>query len=287
MEKSVNDAHTLKQIQECGRYVMAEFDRICTELGLRYVVYGGSAIGAIRHQGFIPWDDDVDVCMPREDYDVLLERAPQILADQFILLDYKNTPEYPKTFGLLGLRGSEFIPKVAAKRKFKVPIGVDIFPLDRLATDGRQLAAQTRRTWIWGRLLYIYGTPTANLAGPAVVQAALKAALHIIHGTLHLLRVKPSYLAKKWEQAARRCDNTDGAYGDFSTRDPRRWSATAQELFPAKRMPFDDISVMVARQHDVVLRRHFGDYMAIPPKADQVNHEAALVKFGPYFPADK
>ncbi|QOQ39159.1 LicD family protein [Trueperella pecoris] len=283
MENSVIDARTLKQIQKCGRYVMAEFDRVCTELGLRYVVYGGSAIGAIRHQGFIPWDDDVDVCMPREDYDVLLEKAPQVLGDHFILLDYKNNPDYPKTFGLLGLRGSEFIPEVAAKRKFKVPIGVDIFPLDRLATDDRELASQARQTWIWGRLLYIYGTPTANLAGPVVIQAPVKATLRVIHAALHLLRIKPNFLAKKWEQAARRCENSNGAYGDFSTRDPRRWSATEEELFPAKRMPFDDISVMAARQYDVVLTRHFGDYMAMPAQEDRVNHEAASVKFGPYF----
>lgn len=63
------DPKMLSKIQQAMRLSLVEFDRICTELQLRYVVYGGSAIGAVRHQGLIPWDDDIDICMPRADYD--------------------------------------------------------------------------------------------------------------------------------------------------------------------------------------------------------------------------
>lgn len=273
----------LKRIQACGRYVMEELDRVCTELGINYVVYGGTAIGAVRHQGFIPWDDDVDVCMPREDYERLFREAPALLGDHFELMDYRTHPDYPKTFGLLGLRESAFIPKVAARRKFRVPIGVDIFPLDSLAEEPAQRARQKRATWLWGRLLYLYGTPTAIVSGPWAVRAGIGAVLQLIHHGLHLMRVKPQTLAAKWERAAR-YEGTSNVLGDFSTRDPERWSASYDEMFPAQRMTFDDISVMVAKEYDSVLSRQFGTYMDIPPKDQQVNHEAQAVMFGPYAP---
>ena len=76
---SAADPATLAAIQRVTKRCLAEIDRVCALLDLRYVAYGGTAIGAVRHQGFIPWDDDGDVCMPREDYERFIAEAPALL----------------------------------------------------------------------------------------------------------------------------------------------------------------------------------------------------------------
>ena len=63
--------------------MLAEFDRVCRQLGVSYAVYGGTAIGAVRHKGFIPWDDDIDVMMTRSDYERFLAEAPEKLGEEF------------------------------------------------------------------------------------------------------------------------------------------------------------------------------------------------------------
>ena len=112
------DSDQLRAVQKATRYALAELDRVCEELGLRYVVYGGTAIGAVRHGGFIPWDDDVDVCMPRSDYERLLSEGPTILHDGFVLIASETDPAYPKSFGILGLAGSEFTPTCSRSIRF-------------------------------------------------------------------------------------------------------------------------------------------------------------------------
>lgn len=277
------DPKMLSKIQQAMRLSLVEFDRICTELQLRYVVYGGSAIGAVRHQGFIPWDDDIDICMPRADYDRFFTEAPALLNEAFVVMDSRTNPDYPKTFGVLGLKGSRFIPGIAANRSFPVPLGIDLFPLDPIPSHPKQFAKQSRATWFWGRLLYLQGTPHAELSLPRPVKAMVSVATHVIHWGIKSTRITPKALVRKWERAARQYENSGSTlFGDFSTRDPKRWSASLEEMFPAQRVPFDDITVMLPRDVDAILTRGYGDYMTIPPENERVNHAAALIDFGPY-----
>lgn len=279
------DSDQLRAVQRATRYALAELDRVCEELGLRYVVYGGTAIGAVRHGGFIPWDDDVDVCMPRSDYERFLSEGPTILHDGFVLIASETDPAYPKSFGILGLAGSEFTPRVAKNRPYTMPIGVDLFPLDPIPEDDALYVKQARRTWLWGRMLFLHGTATPDVSLPVPLNVAASAIMHGVHTALHLLRVKPRFLVEKWEAAARMYEGSSSRLlGDYSTRDPKRWSASIDELFPARRVAFDDITVLLPADYDAVLTRGYGDYMRLPPEDERVNHDPARVVLGPNYP---
>lgn len=268
-------------VQRATTYVLAELDRVCTELGIRYVVYGGTAIGAVRHKGFIPWDDDVDVCLPRPDYDRLLAEAPAILGPEFEILASETDPDFPKTFGLLGLKGTEFVPGVAKNREYVLPIGVDLFPLDPIPADDKDFASQSRATWIWGRLLFLLGTPTPEFSMPGPLKPFAQGIMHLTHWTLRGARVKPRTLVRKWESAARRFEGSGSRLlGDYSTQEPKRWSASLDELFPAVRVPFENITVMLPRDYDAILTRGYGEYQALPPEDERVNHAPVRISFG-------
>ena len=95
------DQKTLKKLQAVEFEVFQKFQQICRKYDLPYFAAGGTAIGAVRHKGFIPWDDDIDVCMLRKDYERFLDVAPQELGDGFDLLTIENTDGYVLTLSLI------------------------------------------------------------------------------------------------------------------------------------------------------------------------------------------
>ncbi len=104
----------LKKVHEILMKIMVEFDRVCRKYHLHYYVISGSLIGVVRHQGFIPWDDDLDVSMTREDYKILKEKADEIWkGSDFELVDYDSLGK--NTF-------SDFIPRLAYMKE-EVPNG--------------------------------------------------------------------------------------------------------------------------------------------------------------------
>ena len=272
------DPATLAAIQRVTKRCLAEIDRVCTLLGVRYVAYGGTAIGAVRHHGFIPWDDDGDVCMPRADYERFIAEAPALLGEEFFIASPATHPNYPISFGVLGLKGSEFV-------------GVDLFVLDQIAADPARFRSQSRGTWLWARLMFLRSIPNPPTGLPTPARQLASAAMACAHWGMRALRVNEATLYRRWLRAALKGrDNPqvapDGTtlYGDFSTRDPRRWSASEGELFPARSVPFDDITVRIPASYDVVLTRGYGDYMRIPDPQDRVTHEPFHIVFGPHDP---
>lgn len=92
------DKEVLRKAQMVQLEIAKEIKRICEENGIRYWLDGGTLIGAIRHNGFIPWDDDLDLGMLREDYEKFLVIAPLKLQKEYELLTWENNQKYPHAF---------------------------------------------------------------------------------------------------------------------------------------------------------------------------------------------
>ena len=113
--------------------ILRELISICERHGLHYYCCAGTAIGAVRHHGIIPWDDDIDVIMPRPDYDRLLEIAQQEDFGQYELITPYNNPAYPLYFAKLSDRTTTLVEE--RERPCVIGLFVDIFPLDATASD--------------------------------------------------------------------------------------------------------------------------------------------------------
>ena len=96
--KEYENPEELVRVQELSTRILGELDRVCRKLGINYAVYGGTAIGAVRHRGFIPWDDDIDVMMTRADYERFLAEAPALLDERFRLDNTRTREDFPFMF---------------------------------------------------------------------------------------------------------------------------------------------------------------------------------------------
>ena len=122
--------YDLKQIQDVMLQIMIEIDRICRKHNIRYILDGGTMLGAVRHHGFIPWDDDMDIALPREDYDKFVKIANSELPKKFRLECYENTKNYPYNIGKVRAVNTLFKEKFTASLNINHGIYIDIVPMD-------------------------------------------------------------------------------------------------------------------------------------------------------------
>ncbi|WP_277063270.1 LicD family protein [Schaalia cardiffensis] len=278
------DDRTLRRVQLLITGILKEFDRLCRELDIPYSVYGGTAIGAIRHKGFIPWDDDVDVFMRRPDYERFLKEAPALMDERFRLDSTRTDPEFPYMFAKLVLKDTLLIPEFAKGASYRMPFFIDVLPLDYIPDDHGVFKAMSRRSWFWGRLLFLYGTPKPYVLGMSGVRLKLVHSLtSVIHYGLRVARISPRKIQAHWDKAVRRYENAPtGRLADFTMRDPQRWIMSEEEILSPIDVPFEHITVKISSKYDDMLQRQYGDYMVLPPVEQRWNHDAQIIDFGPY-----
>lgn len=142
------------------------FAEICEKLNLRYFLVCGSAIGAARHGGFIPWDDDLDVGMYREDYYKFLELAPALLPDGLFLQNYKSDPQFPYMFAKLRNSNTTYIEKSIAHLDINHGIYMDIFPLDGYPESSyEQKRFALKKRYYQTLLASVFQIPNATIKG--------------------------------------------------------------------------------------------------------------------------
>lgn len=129
----------LKQIQQVQLTIMDDIHRVCVEHNLKYYMIGGTALGAIRHGGFIPWDPDIDIAMPRDDYEKFVTCYSRELKKGLSCHDYRTDKRHFSPHALVALDGSRVRFKNSGKSPFLTfgdyGIYVDILPLDRVPND--------------------------------------------------------------------------------------------------------------------------------------------------------
>ena len=120
----------LKQIQNKELELFRAFISVCEQLKLPYFVVGGTLLGAVRHKGFIPWDDDIDIGMLRSDYEIFLSKAQSLLPENMFLQTMDTEPEYLANYAKLRHSDTTFIESSTKSRRINHGLFIDIFPLD-------------------------------------------------------------------------------------------------------------------------------------------------------------
>lgn len=243
--------------------LLAEFDRVCKKHGIPYMVFCGSALGAVRHKGIIPWDDDLDVSMLRPDYERFLQVAPGELKEQYFL-QAEGGAHWPMNFSKLRKNNTAYLEKFHPKDKqMHQGIYIDIFPCDN-ASD---------KEWI--RKLQFYASRVAlakSLWARGYETDSLKKKLFMRFCCL--LPKKPflklAMLKKRTDsqcvQAFLACTSRYKK-GIFK----RAWLTETVE------MDFEGMKVPVSAHYDELLTVQYGDYMQLPSEEDRKIKEHAIL----------
>jgi lipopolysaccharide cholinephosphotransferase len=220
------------------------FHAACQELGLTYWLCGGSLIGAIRHGGFIPWDDDVDVFMPREHYQEFKQQASEVLPYDVYLQTDTSWMRLVDRFGSKEIEeGNDFI-------------FIDIFPAKRFPL-GRKMLRKVR--------MVIPPYPLPGIPKDASFARQLKRrAIH--YGAIFLRVTGLSYVIRFL------CTLGPRRYWSYDLEVTWRFYYRDDWIFPLHLHTFEDTAFFVPCDPHKVLQHQFGDYMTPPPENQRINH---------------
>jgi lipopolysaccharide cholinephosphotransferase len=254
----------LGQVQKFEFEMLVEFKRICTLLNLKYFLLGGTLIGAIRHSGFIPWDDDVDVCMPREDYDQFLKIAPNKICPKFRIEDVFAMPDNDFSYCKIKYKGKKISCCDNQKMRVNHELWIDIFPIDKICNDekkrARAIKAFRRRSFV---LCCKCGDVSHSLF-KHIIKKIIAICYPVSKNKLKLL------LANQFEQFKYEKNPK------FNTLCGTFLNSKYFEAYTMK--AFEGQQFMVPAMYDQMLRDTFGDYMQLPPVKDRVSHNVVLIE---------
>lgn len=252
--------YPIREYQLRSLPLLTEIDRVCKAHGLRYYIIAGTLLGAVRHGGFIPWDDDMDIAMMREDYDMLTEHAGEWLEKPFYMASHKSSPLYPKYFAKL----EDSSTTVVENRHLGYTGGIyiDIFPLDAVPDSKVLRAFHFYRFNLLRRLLYlIYRNPYKHGKGA---------------GAWMLARLQTwmdrSRLHERVQKVLRECNGKKGCNLVMTHDDGFR--AYPRDIFgePSK-IVFEGIEACAPADPGAFLSTLYGDsYMVPPPVEKRVSH---------------
>lgn len=270
MERSL-----LRRVQMTQLEILQEVDRVCRENDIHWFLCCGTLLGAVRHQGFIPWDDDVDIGMLREDYETFCRLAPEKLNARFCVQSWYTEPAYPLPFAKVRMRNTLCVEAKSAVFR-ENGFYIDVFPFDYAPEAPEAQAAHAKKL--------------NDLFRVMLMKSGYQPWLE--KGRINWKK-RIGYLAYQWK--AQKCSQEELAkqYDALATSLPKGKLVCRQrglrklECYPVKWLEtqvlheFAGARFPVPSAWDAVLTAQFGDYMTPPPEESREDrHQIIRVNFG-------
>ncbi|MGM9874157.1 MAG: phosphorylcholine transferase LicD [Bacilli bacterium] len=261
----------MNDLQKCQLNILKQFIRVCDKYNLRYFLVGGSCLGAIRHQGFIPWDDDIDVGMPREDFEKYITLQKEYEGTNFFIQTYKSDPCYIYNYAKLRDSGTTYIENIYKYHRINHGVWIDIFPIDAFVNKimPREKYAKSVK-FVWWNVYLSYL--------PALRRKVHKRTffkdigLNIIAGLSYIFDIN-HFRNKRIDKYTQKYNNSDSKmYGNHFGFNVKKEAMDKQIFFEYIKVKFEDIEANVPKQYDTYLTNLYGDYMKFPPIEKQVGH---------------
>lgn len=270
----------LKKLQQYELEILKDFIRVCEENDLHYFGFAGTAIGAVRHGGFIPWDDDIDVAIPRADYDKLIAVFKKDLSDKYYILNAEECDKYPLMTTRICLRDSVFIETFFKHLDAPFGIFLDVYPLDTPSSDAKEHRRQQITAFILGKLLILKHCPFPLIPFSGIKGKIIHAATWCVWAFLNIFGISHKTIYNKAISCTRRHNGEESdCYEHFYSQKCGAGVNFKADIFPLKKLSFENIEVCFTNNYKKQLIDTFGDYMQLPPPEKRKNHFPYILKF--------
>lgn len=256
---------TRKKVWAVELDIFKKFIELCERNGLTYYTFSGTLIGAVRHKGFVPWDDDIDIVMFRKDYDRFVEIAATELEEPYFLQTTMTDNCYRPHAQIRNSNTTGYLKK-DENLDCNKGIFIDIFPLDAVTDNPSAFRVQTFKMKLINRILVNYYYFDAEHEKPEFY----KKVFHSLVKTC-LKKDNGRWLYKKYEQCCTEFENRRtecvGQISILFDNERFKWS---RELFDETiELPFEDIMVKCPAGYDKILRHTYGNYMMYPDNKEE------------------
>ena len=255
--------------------LMQELLRVCKKHDIKVFAFAGTLLGAVRHKGFIPWDDDMDVCLDRENYEKLLQVADEF-QEPYFLQTAMNDREY--FFGYARLRNSDTTGLIVGNESpsYNNGIYIDVFVLDGYTYDDKKLKKQLiKRKKLQRIAAQYYWEPYHNKGKKKIAHYFAK---KIVRMLLSYEKIKKDYDDNLSIYTA----ETDRIGLMTHTMDfIRKYWCKKEDLLKTQILPYEMIEIPVPANYKAMLMHMYGDYMKFPPAEKRGEWHEGILKFDP------
>lgn len=247
-----------KKIWAINLDLLAKLDKICRKYNLKYYLAFGSLLGLVRHKGFIPWDDDLDVCMFRDDYDVLLTHCDEF-EDPYFLQSPGNDQDYWYSFAKLRNTNTSAVVKTFRYCSFNQGIALDIFPLDNCDVNKMENVYNSIND------LNKWQSTNMRRSNPCLNDIDKERCLQYPERDSYLIHDEIDRIAKQDNDKITKMVSVSVV----TIYNPNRMTFYREDVCDLINSEFYGIEVKVPRNYDRVLKTTYGDYMKFPPVSER------------------
>lgn len=264
----------LQKLQAVQNQLLQDFKNTCEKHNLKYTLHAGTLLGAARHQGFIPWDDDVDVCMPREDYNKYISLSKTDIGSDNFLLNYHTDPKFVHTFTRLSKQNTVAVQNHWRNAGFQQAIFIDVFPLDPLPKNDETIREQATAIdkianlkRIKARSALVSRKPGRPIGNVFVTIIKHLMFVSLLPTSMEKLNRKQENISIKNNETGKIASFSEGVYSIIT-----REQYLETDFDDMTQLSFEGVMYNVPKEYQRILTSQYGDYMQLPDEKDRVGH---------------
>lgn len=260
--QNINHSLSITEIQQAALEVLIELDSICKNYGFVYSLTYGTLIGAIRHKGFIPWDDDIDIIMPRKDYEKLKKFFKTAYKGNLKWCDRLTVKNYPYCISRVSDMRYRYHTNVNNQKDFDIGVFVDIYPLDNYCDTKSKALRLGKKIWFKNRLYDIYLNPNKTKGtAKKIIRTIISFFLHLIYGKKWYLHIDDE-IKNLIHKNTKDGNKIVGVISQYEWKElmKKDWFEHYKEI------EFENKKFLICQGYHELLISIYGDYMKIPDK---------------------
>jgi len=266
----------LKIIQHMELELLRVFIYICKKLELEWICYGGTLLGYEKYKGFIPWDDDIDVALPRSSYEKFCMEASAYMPEGYKLITPYNTKTCPYFYAKLIKEGTKCIEYRTRNCDIETGIYIDIYPIDKIPDNEQLRKRQFRNVRLFEGLYRLRQIPLYDRPVSGSIENLKRVIKFVAHFALRIIPQK--VLAKRIDYYMTRYNRTNSER--YAALNSPNYNNIYDELYPLKEVEFEKIKVFVPSEYRKHLLLRYGDYESELPQDKRIGHVPYIIELG-------